>query len=70
MTFPTWKKLSVLTARLKHKDIVDKVCIGQNELSFGVADGNQRWETADDKDKIKMIGCKLRNVKRREWQEQ
>ena len=31
------------TARLKHKDIVDRVCIGRHGLGFGVADENQRW---------------------------
>ena len=54
------------TQRLKNKDIVGKVCIGRHGLGFGEAEMHQRWETAGDKEKRKMVGSKLRKVEEKE----
>ena len=66
VTLPTGRKWAVqeavdeATSRLKHKDIVGKVCTGRQGLGFGEA--HNRWDTADCKEKRKMVTDELRNV--------
>ncbi len=68
VTFPTgrkWKVQSAVdlaTARLKHKDIVGKVCIGRHGLGFGEAEEYRRWDTADCKGKRKMVANEIRKM--------
>ena len=47
------------TSRLKHKDIFGKVCLGRQGLGVGEAGLNKRWDTADCKEKRKMITDEL-----------
>ena len=63
LTGRTWavkEAVDEATSRLKHKDIVGKVCTGSQVLGFG--DAHYRWDNADCKEKRKMVTDELRNV--------
>ena len=44
----------------RHKDIVCTVFLGRKGLDFGEAGSNKRWDTADCKEKSKMVTDELR----------
>ena len=68
VTLPTGRKWAVqgavdeATSRLKHRDIVGKVCIGRQGLGFAEAGIHNRWDTADCKERRKMVTDEVRNV--------
>ena len=60
-TLPTGRKWAVqgavdeATSRLIQKDIVYKVCIGRQGLGFAQAGTHNKWDTADCKERRKMV---------------
>ena len=68
VTLPTGRKWAVqnavneATSRLKHQHSVGKVYIGRQELGFCKAASHNRWDTANNKERRKMITDELRNI--------